>query len=154
MNSTPIELPEEYRQNLLKLADYLSKFQAAPERQFDMSVFDPSRKAHSTQSTCGSVGCAIGHGPYAGIPKQCRESWIHYWQRVFLPPKHFDCFADETDPWAWCFSEDWVSMDNTAAGAAKRIYWLLDHGVPDDADDQISGNAPLCYVTEEACPPN
>jgi len=149
LNSKPIELPEEYRQNLLKLADYLSKFQETIERRFDMSSFDRSRSPHSTQPVCGSVGCAIGHGPYAGIPKLDGESWIVYWQRVFMSPEHFDCSDDGTDPWSWCFSEEWASIDNTAAGAAKRIYWLLDHGLPYNADDQLSGNAPLCYVTEE-----
>lgn len=149
MNSTPIELPEEYRQNLLKLADYLSRFCETPERQFDMTEFDEVRHRCSTQGQvldCGSVGCAIGHGPYAGIPKHDDENWFDYALRVFLPGPQGSRVGYLA--WDWCFSIAWARTDNSPGGAAARIRWLLEYGVPDDADAQMDREAQLCYVTE------
>ena len=47
--------------------------------------------------------------------------------------------------WDWCFSSRWADIDNTPTGAALRIEWLLNHGLPKDWRKQMVGEAPLCY---------
>jgi len=155
LNSVPIELPEAYRQNLRRLAYYLSEFHETPSCRFDMTEFDEDRNRHFSGGPvldCGSVGCAIGHGPYAGITKRSNESWFDYTTRVFLPWSNE--YKLSSIAWGWCFSEAWAGTDNSPGGAAARISWLLKYGVPDDANEQRNREAPLCYVTEAACQPN
>lgn len=114
------------RKNLKKLADYLESENLKAE--FDMQYFE---------NMCGSAVCAIGHAPYAGIPKKPNEDWVDYSQRVF------DIRSVE---WIWCFSEGWSKSDNSPQGAAKRINWLLNHGLPEDNwFEQMKGQAELCY---------
>lgn len=52
--------------NLKRLADYLD---LVPPASFDMSLYysgdDPSIPAHEAE--CGTVACALGYGPAAGI---------------------------------------------------------------------------------------
>lgn len=65
------------------------------------------------------MGCAAGHGPYAGIPKHPNETWTEYDARVF----------DLTDDaWSWCFNGNWANHDNTPEGAAAEnlSYWTDD----------------------------
>jgi hypothetical protein len=47
--------------------------------------------------------------------------------------------------WQWCFGSAWATVDNTAHGAGRRILWMLDNGVPEDAERQRDGLAPLSY---------
>ncbi len=49
------------------------------------------------------------------------------------------------DSWSWCFSPVWQRVDNTPEGAARRIEWLVEHGLPKNWDEQKYGNAPLIY---------
>jgi len=68
------------------------------------------------------------------------ESWAEYSFRIFG--------MDEEDEgeWDWCFSGDWSDVDNTNQGAAKRIVYLIEHGLPANYKNQMYGRAPLCYV--------
>jgi len=120
---------------------YLMKFRSRKDRRFDMDWFDDDPSRSMTRTNCGTCGCALGHGPYAGIPKRSGETWHQYAHRAFvLLDEHgtWDC-------WNWCFSPLWSGNDNTAKGAAKRILWMLKHGIPHNYRDQIEGNAKLCY---------
>lgn len=132
-----IGLSQEYEDNLRKLAEYLS----APQLKaaFCMSNFTDNRsnKPSSDETECGSIGCAVGHGPYAGIPKMIGERWSEYSERVFG--------LLDLVQWEWCFSDFWKWTDNTAEGAAKRIIYLLDNGLPEDSQDQMSGIEDICY---------
>ena len=108
------------RQNLEILANYLEsgKLRAA----FNMQTY--SDAAHSLLTPdCGSVGCAVGHGPYAGISKDPEETWAEYTERAF------DLDMNE---FRWCFSGLWAQYDNTPEGAAARIRYLLKNGAPPD----------------------
>jgi len=104
-------MTEQNLKNLETLATYLSsgKLQA----NFDMTIYcDPLK--HSFDTDCGSVGCAIGHGPHAGIEKWKSETWGMYSVRVFGLRYY-------SDDWRDCFDPDWATRDNTPEGAAQRI---------------------------------
>jgi hypothetical protein len=129
------------RENLNKLADYLLRGELKAE--FDMEYFDETRKNSQTDgqqiretSDCGSVGCAVGHGPFAGIPKHKSESWTGYEIRVF---------DTDMDEFEWLFEKTWAAMDNTPEGAGLRIKHLLKHGLPEDWEEQMNGEKPLTY---------
>lgn len=88
---------------------------------------------------CGTIACAIGHGPAAGLPAKDGEGWLSYSKRVF-----------DTTPreWDWCFSADWQTTDNTPQGAAKRIRHLIEFGLPDNARAQQWGCADYLFNEE------
>jgi hypothetical protein len=126
--------------NLEILATFLDRI---PQGTFHMQTCaedthgdDLSPQAHE----CMSVGCAIGHGPAAGlqVAKSDRE-WWEYSTRVFG-------LSWMSNEWAWCFHGEWALIDNTPAGAAKRIRHLIRHGVPIDAEDQRKGWAHFVCV--------
>jgi hypothetical protein len=141
-----IGLSEYHEGNLRKLAAYLLNLPAAAPR-FDMREF-ADRKYYSREVThCGTVGCAIGHASLI-IDKRLGESWYDFSERVFgLDP------APGREEWDWCFGPQWARWDNSPAGAALRILWLLDRGIPSDARSQWSGRAPLCYANWNPTPP-
>ena len=113
--------------NLETLSKYLKSGNLKAD--FDMENFTPRGNEYSA-TTCGSVGCAVGHGPYAGIEKFDYEDWHQYQDRVFE--------LDE-DNWLWCFSSGWELVDNTPEGAAERIDYMLQNGVPDNWEEQLHG---------------
>ena len=100
--------------NLEKLAGYLEAGDL--QANFDMSTY--CDLGYLYQGTCGSVGCAVGHGPYAGIPKDPHETWIEYANRVF----GLNIIEQE-----WCFGSYWAKYDPTSLGAARRIRFLIRH---------------------------
>jgi hypothetical protein len=126
------------RENLAKLADYL---QRPLPIDFDMEYYGLDSSGGdvlypSKAPSCGTVACAVGCGPYAGIAPEPVEGWRAYSDRVF----------DLNAPaWLWLFSTDWSEIDNTPQGAAARIRWLLDKGLPGNWKSQMFGRAPLCY---------
>jgi len=132
-----------HRDNLHTLACYLAG--DTIEKPFDISVW--SRKPRSNKNIsvflyeheCGTAACGVGHGPYAGFPIDGCRDWIDYCTKWFVDPK------DDEAEFSWCFAGDWAKRDNTAIGVAKRIFWLLKHGLPDDWKQQMRGKAPLCY---------
>lgn len=132
----------EQRANLAKLAAYLRTLPVGYPH-FAMRRFtqdgrgDGSDAAHTPE--CGIAACAAGHGPLAGIPPVAGETWAEYSYRAFVY---------EGAEWDWFFGADWTNTDNTAHGAAERIEWFLANDLPDDAEDQRWGHAPLCYATE------
>ncbi len=100
------------KENLKKLADYLDTL--PPDYiGFDMTFFQ-----------CGTVGCAVGHGPAAGIPRKYDEPWVFYSQRVFIEGSK----PNDNLHWGWCFSGSWSRVDNSIKGAVMRIRYLIEHG--------------------------
>lgn len=121
------------KENLKKLADYLLSGEL--KAKFDMRIYDDASIGYHT--TCGTIGCAAGHGPYAGCGlKIPYEAWYEYIIRVF------DIGFDELE---WCFAAKWICVDNTPEGAAKRILYMIEKGVPYDWEKQMGGEVPLCY---------
>lgn len=88
------------KKNLLKLADYFDKFKPTKGRRFSMLRFSDSDRRGIHNENCGSVGCAVGHGPYAGIPKKLGESWVGYSERVFET-------YDLDESWTYLFGANW-----------------------------------------------
>jgi hypothetical protein len=138
----------EQRQNLVKLADYL---ESLPERykHFNMSSFADHngdcnvdkdfemlvvKKPEVFLSNCGTVACAVGHGPAAGLAPILEEfdiqgrgkqrrvvdfDWHSYTVRVFG-------VYGLTYEFSWMFGGMWSDIDNHHYGAAARIRYFLD----------------------------
>lgn len=127
------------RENLKKLADYLATGNTA--MRFNMTGYCSAPGGsglNPTEHGCGTVACAVGHGPAAGMKPLHNQSWETYSSYAF----GLIAYSDE---WGWCFDPEWAATDNTPEGAAARINWLLDHGLPDRWCDQMRGDFPLCY---------
>ena len=120
------------RRNLRKLANYLLNLPEGYEH-FDMEHYLDSHNytkdgycsnAIKLLPKCGTVACAAGHGPSAGITPNPREGWDSYIQRVFR-------INEFGEWWSWAFDSSWQEFDNTPHGAALRILYMLDFGVPE-----------------------
>ncbi|QIW87795.1 hypothetical protein Ab1vBOLIVR5_gp147 [Agrobacterium phage OLIVR5] len=115
-------LTKEKLANLRKLADYLYEKGELLE-DFDMGTYnvDYQVKPHAlnTENECGTAGCAVGHGPFAGIKALRNEDWVGYFERVFIDDSSSILFD-------WLFTGSWETIDNSPIGAAKRIYIFLD----------------------------
>lgn len=127
------------RARLEKLAAYLDGLPPG-YRHFDMlSWMKPKssvKEAHYARhngsvNSCGSVACAVGHGPAAGI--FVPENFISRQGRVFFVDWEEyakELFAGNDSNSFWMFSSTWAWTDNTPTGAAARIRYLLAHGEP------------------------
>lgn len=122
-------------ENLKTLALYLLALPAT-YGNFDMLVYqkkgnrfsylsqdfvDPDPVTHG----CGTVACACGHGPSAGIPALKGEVWSKYAYRAFFDTTPAASTDEEAGYWEWCFSSRWEGVDNTPQGAGIRILYLL-----------------------------
>lgn len=134
------------RENLTKLAEYLEQL-PVDYPHFDMlryETFDDfsdlvnyvRNGRDDTVWVCGTVACAVGHGPSAGILFTDNEMddgvprWGVYAERFSTDWRErgwmFTGLAN--DGWWW----NWRTLDNTHRGAAARIRFLLDgNEVPD-----------------------
>lgn len=135
-------------ENLETLANYLEALPAG-YRHFSMWTYLSHYGRHDyfhpvdagvSEMECGTVACAVGHGPAAGLAALPGENWEAYEQRVF---------GVTLAEWTWCFASSWGAIDNTPQGAAKRIRYMLELGVPWDARDQLNGEAPYLFAKEE-----
>lgn len=133
LSYTTLDLPTNIRTNLLKLAMYLLSGNLRAE--FDISTYDDGIRNH--RYFCGTVGCAVGQGPFAGIPKSKTERWTHY---------GLSNFSDgSTELYEWLFSYMWKDTDNTPEGTAKRILYTLKFGLPNNWEGQMDDTSPLIY---------
>ena len=134
---------KKHRDNLTKLADYLDALPADYEH-FDM--FDYNRKYTTSGSSCrlylqdrrydcGTVACAVGHGPAAGIRVYGDLGWNSYCTRVFGVDRGENNYAFE-----YMFGTSWKRYDNTPHGAAARIRTYIDLGgnTPEGWEDKRS----------------
>jgi len=141
------------RTNLLRLAQYLDTL-PTDYSHFDMKFyvqnggiqggFDPINISHL--SDCGTVACAVGHAPsIPGLEAAPRERWDGYVSRVFgIRTEEYD------EEFLFMFGSGWADVDNTPAGAAKRIRYFLNHGVPDDFDCDDSDLTPFVELYANA----
>lgn len=116
--------------NLKTLADYLAAL-PADYTHFDMGHWHTGEKETDPPTTrCGTVACAAGHGPAAGILPLDNHilvddsiDWFAYTEDLFE-------LDFESREHVWCFGGGWSLHDNTPQGAAKRIRYLIHHGRP------------------------
>jgi hypothetical protein len=140
--------PEQI-ENRYKLINYLNSGNLKAD--FAMNLFSVNEDFQDED--CGSIGCAIGHGPYANIPKIKRENWHVYSERVFG-------ILLENIQWVYCFSAFWDDFDNTAKGAANRLLFLTENNptniellkmIPFDVSDDYDAEGEYLFknFTEE-----
>ena len=113
---TKPDITPEQADNLDKLATHL---EGLPENYewFNMSTF-------SEATECGTVACACGHGPLAGIERKGDESWNDYADRVFgVSPDSENGYFLFDAYWFWC--------QPTHHQAAARIRVFLKGGIPE-----------------------
>ena len=111
-----MKLPNEQQQkNLRTLANYL--LSGNLRARFNMFVY-ADHENYSDSQNCGTVGCAIGHGPYAGISKGEEEWWGDYKDRAFG--------SYQGKIYQHLFAGNWKYYDNTPEGAANRILAFLE----------------------------
>jgi hypothetical protein len=118
-------LDRKFERNLRRLATYLWHLSTSTfirHHKFDMLQYSDSATCDRERNNCGTVGCALGHAPYAGIAKHTGEDWDEYCNR------QFDVYSEL---WRAFFSSNWVEVDNTPRGAAKRILFCLKNGIPE-----------------------
>lgn len=128
-------------ENLSRLAVFLET--EVDQSRFDMAEFSQDEFGEGLSigaHECGTVGCAIGWGPEAGFPPlPSEQEWWTYSERVFG-------LKVGSPAWDWCFDADWAQVDNTPAGAAKRIRYLITNWVPQNGLEQLAGLAPYQFA--------
>lgn len=126
------------KENLLKMADHI---ETVPPETFDMGCY-----WDDIEPECNSVGCIIGHctkldpniNRYLDSDGDIKfTSWS----------EDFTGIGCNTSAWDYLFSHEWAAVDNTRTGAAKRIRYFVEHGLPEDWKDQMNGYAPWSYLT-------
>ena len=128
---------KKHRTNLTKLADYLAKlpadYQHFDMRDYNRTSSDGGYTLHLADRSydCGTVACAVGHGPAAGVRVYGDMGWGAYCARVFGIDRWVSRKTFE-----YPFGSEWMVYDNTPQGAAARIRTYLDSGVPADWEEQ------------------
>ena len=124
---------DRQRANLETLAAYHER--GGGEERFDMKRFFevrgpgfdlevPPGEVGLEHNDCGTVCCALGGGPLAGISAFCGETWSTYCFRAFG-------IYTGGPAWQFMFGGEWAERDNTRAGAAARIRYAIEIGVPE-----------------------
>lgn len=140
-----MQLSPTAEENLRRLSHYLKNL-PSEGLGFDMGTYY-TRPNYHRREPCPAVACAIGH--YAVM-----EGWKAEGGGAVPPPKIAAKVLGEGEtcmPWVpfantiigvpyrkgdrhigdWVFGSDWADVDNTTIGAAARIDYLLEHGVPE-----------------------
>lgn len=153
----------QHKSNLKQLADYHGALPIGYSH-FSMSGFHWSVSKGSPigfetpikiileqrVSECGAVACVIGHSADAGLPiVKLDGTDLPDWDGT--SEHNFGCSLANPnlklkEAFEWMFGAGWANTDNSPHGAAKRIYWYLEHGTPTDWEEQMHGNTNiLCY---------
>lgn len=140
-------------ENLIRLSAYLKALPPVAEdvTGFDMDSFYDSDAIVKEVNYCATSACAVGHfaimqgwqvrsngaKPKNPTPEYMElfdgvdgwMTWATFCRReVGVSCKDGDRFSPIFD---WMFGSEWVDADNTANGAAARIDYFLEYGVPD-----------------------
>jgi hypothetical protein len=83
----------------------------------------------------------LGYGPLAGLAPLADETWPQYQLRVFGA-------AMDSPLEGWLFSSVWWRTDPSAVGAAMRLLYVLDYGVPGDWQYILHGMATSDYLDD------
>lgn len=124
------------KHNLIKLANYLA---ALPDEYEHFNMRDYAFNSGLESGTiplvdvctlineCGSVACAIGHGPLiAGLEiSPDDDCWHDYTDRVF--DLNRSIFSEESHLFSFAFDSGWAAIDNRPISAAKRIALIVNN---------------------------
>lgn len=101
---------EDRLNNLIILRDYIKEYYngAINSKTFDMAYYCRSTSSTALfpyQAECGTICCALGHGPQAGIPQKGIENlhwtWRQYADQYFCPI--------QSKEWEFLFGSRWQS---------------------------------------------
>ena len=128
------------KENLLRMADYIEK---VPQEKFDMDAF---RIGTYRTPECNSIGCVIGHCTVLDAKNVMKnfvreDGTIRFWEWSL----DFTGINNDMDEWNFLFGSDWNRTDTTQTGAAKRIRYFVEKGLPDNWLDVMDGKYPIPY---------
>jgi hypothetical protein len=144
----PWVISDRAKEDLLKLADYLYSLPDDYEH-FSMFMYLFDGDCHyfhdapvvgnlsSVITSCGTVACAVGHAPLAGVDCERFEQY----QDIANWLTNHNIFAYD-----WMFSGEWAAVDDTPKGAAARIYFAIEQGIPFNPRSFALGDNYLPYV--------
>lgn len=137
--------PEQKRQNLLSLAEFLEQpgFEENHKVRFDMDVWSQGKKpveGDDNWIVCETAACMTGYATIAlGIPRHnISERWEGYCCRVLIPVNMGSFDIWNSLEYRWMFDSSWGGdgvaencPDNTPKGGAARIRYYLANGCPE-----------------------
>ena len=131
------------RENLQLMADHLKT--NVKQENFHMGEYRGDDDL--SNPVCGSVGCTVGTCSVLDVENVMNNfifpnGEIEFWAWS----EDFTGIYRGEDEWSWCFHSKWRNTDNTPMGAALRIEWLLNHGLPENWKNQMRGKEELCYM--------
>ena len=131
------------RDNLQLMADHLKN--NVKQVNFDMGKY--RGKDYFMNLVCGSVGCTVGTCTVLDAKNVINNFTYTNGEIDFMDwSKEFTGMYWGEDEWDWCFGYAWAKTDNTPIGAALRIEWLLNNGLPENWISQMYGKQELCYM--------
>ena len=131
------------RENLQRMADHLKT--NVKQENFHMGKYRGFYDFINPE--CGSVGCPVGTCTVLDAENVIENFTNSEGEIDFLAwSKDFTGMYWGEYEWSWCFGSTWSKTDNTPTGAALRIEWLLNYGLPADWDCQMRGDDELCYM--------
>ena len=114
------------KDNLLRMADYI---ETIPQEQFDMRFFRAEIIGYCTVLDPENL-------PRYGYGRIDFSTWS----------EKFTGLCVFSSDWSYLFASDWYITDDTPTGAAKRIRYYVEHGLPEDWEEQMYGVSPLSYL--------
>ena len=131
------------RENLQLMANHLKI--SVKQVNFNMDQYRGNYDFRNP--VCGSAGCTIGTCSVLDVENVIKNFTdsdgrieFHAWSEDFTG------LLGGEDEWEWCFGPSWKTKDNTPTGAALRIEWLLNHGLPENWKNQMYDDDELCYM--------
>lgn len=147
---------ESQKKNFLLLADYLEnhvndeQFEMGdfvdfdPDGLFSEELIDERDELVDQGNMCGTAACACGWSPFVkgidfgSVADSIGEVKFDKQKKLLTVELEVDYneIAEEAftnrdpDIFEFCFAGWWNHIDNTSTGAAKRIRYMLEHGVP------------------------
>jgi len=131
------------RENLQLMADHLKT--NVKQENFHMRDYRSFRD--TINPVCGSVGCTVGTCTVLDVENVIKNFTDYDGEIEFTAwSEDFTGLLEVEAEWSWCFGSTWSKTDNTPTGAALRIEWLLNNGLPENWKNQMRGKEKLCYM--------
>lgn len=128
------------KERLLQAADWLEA--NVPQERFDISDW---REGQLHTPECDSVGCAVGHLT-AIDAENVNNNYKMFDEVIMFKVWSMGYFGLDAKKWNWCFASDWYEVDNTVKGAAARMRYLANNGLPYNWAEIMCGEEPVNYL--------